>query len=220
MALVTSDDVSESTSLEVNDARWFYSPDKMGITDASSHRQSIMVGSRVVDVLWVDYDNDIIKISSGITRSEGDGVNYATDYAGKPRVAGSKPDMGAYEYFLGWEWGKSKESGSYTYQGWTEGSWTGNGEIEDGAETGNLAMDDAEYFYGPVVDRGVTTIKGMSISHNNVTGSGTICWRGQATSFAANASDPSWEVYTAKTNKSWRYVQIGVENVGDCDDLP
>jgi len=74
--------------------------------------------------------------------------------------------------------------------------------------TGELRIQDDESVVSPVMDRGNTNVKHISITRN---GGAVIVtyWRGQAGTFNQEDASPAWELYPAGgANKNWRYFQV------------
>jgi len=77
---------------------------------------------------------------------------------------------------------------------------------------GKLQLGVTEDFVSNVLDRGVVSIKLLTISFDDYasgSGSGTLYWRGHNTiRFNKEDVTPSWEEYTSPANKTWRYIQV------------
>ena len=110
----------------------------------------------------------------------------------------------APETVLGWEGWKYKESG-------TDARYTD--------VWGRLELQSGDEFVSPVVDLGNTDSKTLSVKLNYYSpgyGEPTVHIRGQSTSFDYDDNEvvgPSWELYTAPTSKTWRYVQLKITPV-------
>lgn len=203
-----------------------------GTGTCTEEANSIAVDPKVTDPANGNYllESDSPCIDEGANLSSYfDGTPPYIDYYGNTvpvdgdQSVSAIPDIGHHEYSIGFVWGKSSDDAGYHNDGWTEATWDtdgSGGEILTDSQTGKLSMDDNEYFLGPVKDLGSTATRYLELSHTNITGTGTICWRGQATVFTQTATDPSWTAYSAGENKDWRYIQIGTSNSADCSLLP
>jgi hypothetical protein len=71
--------------------------------------------------------------------------------------------------------------------------------------------------FGPVVDRGDTSLKVFRVEvdrYGSSSGSYVVKYRGDVNSFSQLAGSPTWHVYTKPTVLAWRYVQLRLEEAG------
>jgi len=114
-------------------------------------------------------------------------------------------------YGSGWTWGEESPTpeAGLPWSLWKKS--TGDTADYDSI-WGLLTLESGETFYSDVRDFGNDTLKSLEIltdQYQTGSGSGTVEWRGSATSFTWDAAAPSWEAY-APGAKAWRYVQVRV----------
>jgi chitodextrinase len=84
--LTSTTSAGSGTTIPVADAKYFNNG--YGISGVAG--DTIMVGSNTATVTGVDYDTNTLTVDRSISWNSGDGVSYP--------YAGSRPDMGAFEY--------------------------------------------------------------------------------------------------------------------------
>ena len=129
-------------------------------------------------------------------------------------TAGLPPDDS--ESGEGWTWGEQNPDPETAVE-WSV--WKVKESANDARDTGDwgvLQLGSGEEFVSDVKDRGNTDVQHLSLSYDDYavgSGSGTLYWRGQATTFNYNDDEiagPTWEVYSPG-NKSWRFIQLMCE---------
>jgi hypothetical protein len=215
-----------------NVAKWMTTAARDHTEMASWVSDSGDENSQFVDPLLVDVSTDDFRLKSSSTcidagldmTSTTEGLDFYgnTVPVDGDAAGGAQSDIGHHEYSIGFKWGDTPDVAKYHNDGWIESDWDNHGSTATvDTDTGDLTLPDDQRFISPVKDLGSGTAKSLSISHNETSGSGTICWRGQSTSFDQDATNPSWTAYSAIENKTWRYIQIGVVNkVASCSGLP
>jgi hypothetical protein len=92
-SLTTAVGVGNGTQLTIADVKYF--SDGFGVVAADW----IKIGnSDPVQISSIDYDTNVITLTSSRSWSNGDSVNLYKDSSGNVVLVGSAPDMGAYEY--------------------------------------------------------------------------------------------------------------------------
>ena len=78
---------------------------------------------------------------------------------------------------------------------------------------GNLRLQTDQEVVSEVINRGVATVKHMSVTQSGGDGV-AIYWRGQGSSFDQDAVSPAWEQYpNGGANKDWQYYQVMLKQV-------